>query len=638
MKYRPELDGLRAIAVIGVILFHMELEYIQGGFVGVDVFFVISGYLITSIILKEYNNSTFTLLNFWLRRIRRILPALSIMILTTLIISNFLLYRNEHKFLGIHALTSMFSIANIQMWLLSNEYWGPRADSLHLLHTWSLSVEEQFYFIYPIMCLFFLKKSQKYLAFITTVSSLLGFILFSYFSPKHPNAAFYLMPSRFWELLIGCSLALYQPAISYFLNRWYKFSIFLTWLGLALILCSFSFITVRNGINWLILFPILGTSIFIACSNHVTSLPINLLSNKLFTFIGKISYSLYLWHWPILLFHNDFRTETSFLFCISLIVVLSILSYYLVEKPFRHNTKLLPLLITLVVTVCFVATLFSIIKIEHDLSKFKQVHWEGPYYDCSKNEYTLDRTTKKRMEGIKVKLRNKNDSFKFVPGGIIKDYANDSPKIIVWGDSHALMWSPVLDQIAKDLNTSIAFFGRDGKAPFIYITEDNKNDLISNHRILHYIRSWKPIVVLSSRWSFFLDKKLLNQTVDLICEHGGKVLLIDQPPELFFGDQNAPILLSEMGINPRSSKVQYLPTAKSHDFQNDTLILNEISEIHPNCHTVNISDIYLDGTNKVKVLDGSEILYIDDDHLSLAGAFYAKTRLSDAIVKLVSNP
>ena len=133
------------------------------------------------------------------------------------------------------------------------------------------------------------------------------------------------------------------------------------------------------------------------------------------------------------------------------------------EKPFRNNTKLLPLLVTLIATVCFVAMLFSIKEIDHDLSKYKQVHWEGPYYDCSKNEYTLDQTTKKRMEGIKVKLRNKNDSFNFVPGGIIKDYANDSPKIIVWGDSHALMWSPVLDQIAKDLNTSIAFFGRDGK-------------------------------------------------------------------------------------------------------------------------------------------------------------------------------
>jgi hypothetical protein len=187
------------------------------------------------------------------------------------------------------------------------------------------------------------------------------------------------------------------------------------------------------------------------------------------------------------------------------------------------------------------------------------------------------------------------------------------------------------------MNTSIAFFGRDGKAPFIYMTEENKNDLISNHRVLNYIRSWKPVVVLSSRWSFFLDKKLLNKTVGIICEQGGKVLLLDQPPELFFGDHNAPILLSEMGIHPQTSKVQTVPIAKSHDFQNDALILNEISKIHFNCHTVNVSDLYLDGYNKVKVLDGREILYIDDDHLSLAGAFYAKTRLSDAIVKLVSD-
>ena len=159
---------------------------------------------------------------------------------------------------------------------------------------------------------FFLKYSQNHLAFITIVSSLLGFIIFSYFSPKYPNASFYLMPSRFWELSIGCSLAFYQSALSQFLNRWYKLSVFLTWLGLALILYSFSFITVNNGINWQIIFPILGTVIFIACSNHVTSLPVILLSNQPVTFIGKISYSLYLWHWPILLFHNNPRTGTSF--------------------------------------------------------------------------------------------------------------------------------------------------------------------------------------------------------------------------------------------------------------------------------------------------------------------------------------
>ena len=616
----------------------MKLECLDGGFAGVDVFFLISGYLITSIILKEYNKSSFCLLNFWWRRIRRIIPALLVMILTILIFGNFLLYSNEHKFLGTHALTSIFSIANIHMWLLANDYWGQQTENIHFLHTWSLSVEEQFYFIYPVICLVLLKKSPSLLPFTTMVISFLGFILFSYFSPKYPNATFYLMPSRFWELSIGCSLALYQPSLSQFLNKWHKLSVFLTWASLALILCSFSLITVRNGISWQIFFPILGTSIFIACSDHVTSLPVRLLSSKLFTFIGKISYSLYLWHWPILLFHNDFRTDSSFVLSLTLILILSILSYYLIEKPFRNNTKLLPLLIILIATTCFVSVLFSIKEIDYDLSKYKQVHWVGPYYDCSKSEYSLDRSLEKRMVGIKIKLRNENDAFKFIPGGIIKDYAKDSPKIIVWGDSHALMWSPVLDQIANEMNTSIAFFGRDGKAPFIYMTEENKNDLISNHRVLNYIRSWKPVVVLSSRWSFFLDKKLLNQTVKTICEQGGKVVLIDQPPELFFGDHNAPISLSEMGIHPRTSQVQSIPIAKSHDLHNDTLILNEISKIHPNCHTVNVSDLYLDGYNKVKVLDGREILYIDDDHLSLAGAFYAKTRLSDVIMKLVSDP
>lgn len=161
IRYRPEVDGLRAVAVIPVVLFHLGATWIPGGFVGVDVFFVISGFLISSIILKEQAASTFTFTGFWMRRVRRILPAMLAMLIATSIAGYFILFGPSWRSLGQQVFSAIGIYANFEMWQLSGNYWGPEAENAPLLHTWSLSVEEQFYLFYPLILLTLLKFTPK---------------------------------------------------------------------------------------------------------------------------------------------------------------------------------------------------------------------------------------------------------------------------------------------------------------------------------------------------------------------------------------------------------------------------------------------------------------------------------------------
>ncbi len=310
LRYRPEIDGLRAVAIIPVILSHVGFQWIAGGFIGVDVFFVISGYLITSIILREHDKGMFRFSNFWLRRIRRIFPALVVMLIVTSIVGYFMLFSAEVNDLGEHGISAILSFANITMWQLGGGYWGVNAHHSLLLHTWSLSVEEQFYFIYPLFLTLLLRFARKWTLPAILAVAICSFILYLYGSQYHMSATFYLLPMRAWELASGCIVATLTWNQDLKISK--SLSFLLSLIGFAGIISSYLFISGGNGIKRCLAIPVIGSVLIIACGENKRSIVNVVLSSYPLVFIGKISYSLYIWHWPVVIMAGQMSLLQNF--------------------------------------------------------------------------------------------------------------------------------------------------------------------------------------------------------------------------------------------------------------------------------------------------------------------------------------
>jgi peptidoglycan/LPS O-acetylase OafA/YrhL len=341
INYRPEIDGLRAVAVIPVIFFHAGFSFFSGGFIGVDVFFVISGYLITTIILKELDNKTFSLKGFYERRARRILPALIFVILISSIISFIFLTRSElaSYFRSVNATLLFYS--NFHFWK-TTPYFLSESDLEPLLHTWSLSIEEQFYFIFPLTLIIFYKFLRKYIFLLFVFGFVSSLLLCQIVALKTGGTLnFYFTFSRAWELALG---ALCAYTIMY--RKLYLSNILknlLPVIGIALILFSIFFFD-RSTIypSFYTLVPTVGTALIILFANKESFVK-KILSIKIFVALGLISYSLYLWHQPLLAFGRVFLDDFSIKIKLSLIfiaLISSYLTYIFIEKPFRKKRNI----------------------------------------------------------------------------------------------------------------------------------------------------------------------------------------------------------------------------------------------------------------------------------------------------------
>lgn len=336
MQYRPEIDGLRAFAIVPVVLFHAGIPFFNGGFIGVDIFFVISGYLISTIIIKEKNNENFKLTSFYIRRIRRIIPALFLVLIFSIPLSFLLLMPNDLKDFGQSLISTLFFSSNI-LFLFEQNYFASEADLKPLLHTWSLSVEEQYYLIFPIFLILFWKFGLKVILIVLSLIFIFSLIYSEiYFYSETQN--FYLLHTRAWEILLGVFAAfiIYGKDFpkSLFLNN------FLSILGISLIIVSiilFDKDTRTPSIYTLI--PNLGAFLIILAAKNGTFVQ-RILSYKFLVSIGLISYSLYLWHHPLLAF-SKYRFDDSLnFFYVFIIIALSIgmayLSWKYLERPFRN--------------------------------------------------------------------------------------------------------------------------------------------------------------------------------------------------------------------------------------------------------------------------------------------------------------
>lgn len=345
MNYRSEIDGLRAVAVMPVIFYHADLRLFSGGFVGVDVFFVISGFLITTIILAEIEQGRFSLVTFYERRARRILPALFLVMVVSLPFAWMLLFPQDFKDFSQSLIsTSLFS-SNIQFWRES-DYFNPDAGLKPLLHTWSLGVEEQYYLLFPLFLMLMWRLGKRWVAgsFLVLVCTSLALAQWGVYNK--PDATFYLLPTRIWELGIGAIIAFYflhRKAEALTITPFRVVDEGLAIMGLAMIVFSvlaFDKYTPFPGAYALL--PTIGAGLVIVFSSPQT-IAGRLLSTKLFVGVGLISYSAYLWHLPLIVFARHAMVDPATLISVILplaSLLFAYLSWRFVEKPFRQRGRI----------------------------------------------------------------------------------------------------------------------------------------------------------------------------------------------------------------------------------------------------------------------------------------------------------
>ena len=444
-NYRSEIDGLRALAVGVVILYHAKItlfgyELFNGGYIGVDIFFVISGYLITKIILNELiltNNFSFK--NFYERRARRILPALLFVMLLTLPFAWIFLLPSSLVDFSKSILYSLGFSSNYYFHYTGEEYGAENGLFLPFLHTWSLSLEEQYYILFPIFLIFVFKYFKKYLLYFLILGFLLSLFLAEMGVKKYPSSTFYFLHTRMWELLAGSILSYYEIKLKN-RNNYQKYNILLATLGLFLICYSIIFFdnkTSHPSFNTLL--PVLGVCLIIWYSNK-TNYITKLLSTKLIVGIGLISYSLYLWHYPIFAFYRySFASDNTYtkIFLIILLFSLSIISYFFVEKKFRDRSLNLQKIL-----IIFISTILILIS----FSSFLILNKGFPKKAIISNISIDSQIYVKAISEWYEKFKNEKQ----------KNYKNNLTKIIIFGDSHAKNFELIF-QTNKDLFKNYEF-------------------------------------------------------------------------------------------------------------------------------------------------------------------------------------
>lgn len=487
--YRPDIDGLRAIAVLGVILFHAGLP-ISGGFVGVDVFFVISGYLITQIILRESSEQRFSLMNFWMRRIRRILPAAAVVTLTTIFVGYFIFDQSSFISLGKAAIAQSLMMANVLFWRRSN-YFSESSELEPLLHTWSLSVEEQFYMIFPLLLVFLLRKTRCTFI-ILAVAAFASLLLSSIGAYTHPSATFYLLPTRAWELAAGALLAIFETRLA--IRRVAKELMAVAGLGaIVLPMAIYSDSTSFPGLAALP--PVAGTVILLAANRGSATFVGRALSLKPVVAIGLASYSLYLWHWPILVFLKHTLVRQSALSTMAALAgtaVLSYISWRFVEVPFRSSKRLR----TPRAAFTFGALASSAVIAAGMLVWFQQ---GIPSRINTELVAIQDDIT---WNGIEYE----SDSPSGVAIGAPRLDAKP-PDFVLWGDSHGMAVAELVDSLAREHDISGVAFLSSGRPPITGLwkplkglEQEKETTTLNQARLDKIIQSGTKDVILIGRW------------------------------------------------------------------------------------------------------------------------------------------
>lgn len=649
-KYRPDVDGLRAIAVLAVVIYHAFPSVLRGGFIGVDVFFVISGYLITTIIFESLDRGAFSFTEFYTRRINRIFPALLLVLAACFVIGWFALLDDELRQLGKHIAGGAGFVSNLVLWSEVG-YFDNSVETKPLLHLWSLGVEEQFYIIWPLLLWMAWRVRFNVLA-LTIIVAAVSFFLSMKGVKQDAIATFYSSHTRFWELLAGSLLAwltLYRTrAIR---NR---IAHVLSILGLCLLL--FGFFRINKGLSfpgkWALV-PVLGAVLIIAAGPDAW-FNRQVLSNRLAVWFGLISFPLYLWHWPLLslarIVEGEVPSAAVRVAAVLLATLLAWLTYRLIELPLRArwqgNTKVIVLL-------GLAAGLGGT-----GYATYTQVHLPLRAHNQKLTTYQNSiKVTDRATECFEIPYAYKKSDGWFCGLG-----ERDAPiEYFAYGDSHALSLVPALEQFAHEHKVGMKFTGTSGCPSLLGVQSLRGEARIEkydckalNERIFQDVQaSGIKHVILINRWTYYTSSpsrpseynliakdlatsaNVRSSTNDLVWAMGYTVsryasigvdvtFIEDNPQQLH---EPVDVLRRGRGIEREYLK---LSVSREEHVRNQAFVNEAMRKTAAT--TINFDDVLCPGAI-CPLVEGNEFLYSDDDHLSITGALKVYPALAEGLTR-----
>lgn len=647
-KYRADIDGLRAIAILSVVGFHAFPDWVKGGFIGVDIFFCISGYLISTIIIGSIERNSFSFIEFYIRRINRIFPALLLVLATCFAFGWFALLADEYKQLGKHIAGGAGFISNFLFWNESG-YFDNAAETKPLLHLWSLGVEEQFYIAWPLM-LWFAWKQRLNLLTITMAVVFISFALNTNMVRGDAVAAFYSPQTRFWELLVGSVLAYITLHKQKYFSRFKHKSRTDAWcdkwlaplvythtpeangntlrnmqslFGAALIAGGLFFITKEKAFpGWWAVLPTAGTLLIISAGRQ-TWLNHAVLSSRVLVWFGLISFPLYLWHWPLLSFARIVEGEAPSrairIVVVLISIVLAWLTYRLIEKPIRFGKHGKAKAITLLVLMAVVGYAgYSSYKRDglplrnsaNPQSKYNGEIGHPPFYDYLKNNFS---------PCTPAYIFNESNVF-FNTRQCFQNNRESKNVIALLGDSHAEHLFPGLaSEVTK---RGVVYFNR-GDMPFISNPKFGNvfNVIIKDDHI--------KIVILSALWGNRTAKMKVDDieaelvaTTKVLVQAGKKVYLADDVPHFDFG--TAKCTLERKFSISNKCKENYGPFIQKRDRYYP--IFKKIEDRGVGLHILELSK-YFCVAGICSMEKNGEIFFRDDNHLNILGSKYLARNL-----------
>ncbi len=618
MQYRKDINGLRAIAVIAVVLFHFNASWLPGGFAGVDVFFVISGFLMTGIIFRGIEQENFSILKFYVARANRIIPALAVLCLVLLIFCWFYLTPLDYEALGKHVASSLGFVSNVVYWRESG-YFDASSHEKWLLHTWSLSAEWQFYIIYPLVLVVMRKfMSVKAMKVTVLVGTLLGFILCVIATYKWPNPSYYLLPTRAWEMMIGGVAYLYPLIIQE------KRKKVMEWLGFTLIVGSYIFISKDNPWpGYLAILPVLGSFLIIQAQHNDSIIT----SNVVFQKLGAWSYSIYLWHWPLVVAIYYFSlNEVYIYFGIVLSVLLGFISNRCIEQiKFRNDfnslityLKCKPLYMALAVCVAGLVTF-----IENGFIKLAPYEYQSLIQNAKPSPY-----------------KNKCHIKEYQNPAVSCEYFGSNISWATLGDSHSVEIAYALADKLKLDGIGLKHFSFSGcKSSYKeidsfsecskwynetvnYILNDKKiMNVVVNHRFINifggdatnYPEHYNSVVTDE----VIRTTKNMDELIFELASNKDNVYIFYPIPELH---RNINQLIGK-ALRAENSLINILGTDVAWYEERNKYIINHFdnSNYPENVYLLKPQDVFCDENNCYAVKDGIP-LYFDSHHPSIVGA------------------